>query len=141
MSKRVKLYNGDEKMVYENSIAIDPEKFKKILKQRNLLQTKVSISLGYGRNSLASAINAGVFNGPLVNGLDCQYNIKPNDYELEQETPKTEEHPQDAPKVLTDKALYNTMKNAMTDAMNEAIAKNMPNLRNVVMEAIMKVFK
>ena len=135
MAKMVKLYNGEEKVVFDTSVAIDPEKVKAALRQRNLRQTEVSVSLGYGRNSLTSAINAGVFNGPMVNGLDRQYNIKLADYELAQEAQKAPEAPKESP-AITDKALYETMKNAMLDAMNEALARNMPNLRGMVLAAI-----
>ena len=133
--KTVILYNNVEKNILDTSVVIDPDKIRRELIKRNLTQIEVSEAMGYGRNSLASAINAGVFPGHLVKNLDRLYNIKLADYEMRREEPKAPEQTQEAP-AITDKALYETMKNAVLDAMNEALARNMPNLRGMVLAAI-----
>ena len=135
--KLVKLYTGEEKQIFPTAEAIDPMKIRRELQKRNLNQTDVSAALGYGRNSLASAINSGVFNGPWIKGLERQFNIKLDDYKLDDAQPDTTpEQPAEPEPVLTDKALYETLRNAVFDAMNESLARNMSQLRGMVLSAI-----
>lgn len=137
--KQVKLYNGEEKSIFPTAEAIDPKKIKRELQKRNLSQVEVSEALGYGRNSLSAAINAGVFNGPMIKGLERQFNIKLDDYKLDE--PKAEpapEKPAEPAPVMTDKALYETMRNAMLDAMKEALASSMKDIRGAVYAAVLQ---
>lgn len=143
--KQVTLWNGKQRTINEAFMAtVDPDKFKALLKQRGLKQVEICNKIGYSAHSIASAIANGVFSGQLVSGLKNYYNITPADYEYKQpEAKPVEIQPQEGKLevAVEESALYATMKTAMLDAMNEAFAGNMRNLRGMVMAAVREALK
>ena len=136
-SYEVVLYNGNKKRISNNSRVIDPEKFKKIMAEKNIMFSEAARQIGYASNSISSALQTGYFNNVMIKGIENYYGIKYEDYALIPEKPKEE------PEKVEPKAegqnmaeLYNVIKEAVMDGMNEAIAGNMKNLRGGIYAAI-----
>lgn len=143
--KEVTLFDGRKRLINETFMAtVDPEKFKALLRERNLKQVEISQKIGYASHSVASALANGVFSGQMVSGLKNYFGIRPEDYEYKQPEEKpVEVQPQEGKLevAVEESALYATMKTAMLDAMNEAFAGNMRNLRGMVMAAVREALK
>ena len=131
------LYNGNKKRISNNSRVIDPEKFKKIMAEKNLMFSEAARRIGYASNSISSALQTGYFNNIMINGLETYYGIKYEDYAFFPEKPKEEQEKVEPKAKGQDMAeLYNVIKEAVMDGMNEAIAGNMKNLRGGIYTAI-----
>lgn len=141
-SKEVKIYNGKTITANVNSYPVDPDKFKQIFIGKGIIVADVSRSLGYAANTLSSALHAGIFSGPVITGLRNQYGIDYSEYAYEpkqtEKQPEKQPEPQEANEHIPcdQSALYQTMKLAMLDAINEALAANMKNLRGMIYTAI-----
>lgn len=138
-SKEVKIYNGKTITANVNSYPVDPDKFKKIFIDKRIIVADVSRSLGYAANTISSALHTGIFSGPVIAGLRNQYGVDYSEYEYkpeEQKEPETEKEPEKETVCADETALYRTMKLAMLDAINEALAANMKNLRGMIYTAI-----
>ena len=138
-SKEVKIYTGKTIIANVNSYPVDPDKFKQIFIGKGIIVADVSRSLGYAANTLSSALHAGIFSGPVINGLRNQYGIDYSEYAYIPEEKKPE--PQPEPNCADETALYQTMKLAMKDAMTEWFADNVKNLRGTIYAAIMNTKK
>lgn len=137
----LKLYNGTERRVVPNSIAVDPDKIRKEFRKRNVTASEVSRSIGYANNSLSAAIFAGVFAGPMVQGLASKYNIRPEDYEFKQPEPEIIE-PESGENVNVDEtAMYTIMKKAFVDAIGEFLNDNLRNVINMISAGVRDGFK
>lgn len=139
--KEIQLENGTTAMVASNSFPINTEKFKQICKDRSILYADIARKIGYASNSISSAIDAKYMTGVMIKGLENVYGIKYEDYAYIPEKPveKSAEQPEEkagTATVLPESALYDTVKAAVTDAINEALAGNMKNLRGMVYTAI-----
>lgn len=135
-SKEVRIYTGKTITANVNSYPVDPDKFKQIFIGKGIIVADVSRSLGYAANTISSALHTGIFSGPVIAGLKNQYGVDYSEYEYKPEEPKKPE-PEQPKKVCADEtALYQTMKLAMVDAINEALAANMKNLRGMIYTAI-----
>ena len=121
-----------------NSQPVDPAKLKEIFKEKGLYAADVSRSLGYGANTVSSALSAGVFGAPMITALKNVYGIDYSEYAYTQEEKKPEstQEPEEQTINPADNKLYETMKLAMLDAINEALAANMKNLRGMIYTAI-----
>lgn len=138
----LKLYNGTERRVVPNSIAVDPDKIRKEFRKRNVTASEVSRSIGYANNSLSAAIFAGVFAGPMVQGLASKYNIRPEDYEFKQPEPETIEPVLEDTTVNVDEtAMYTIMKKAFVDAIGEFLNDNLRNVINMISAGVRDGFK
>lgn len=136
--KTVRIYNGKEARILDNCIVIDPEKVKKILEGRNIPLGDASEAMGYARGTLGSALLAGYFSKPMALMLKSMYGIVPEEYELKADGPKEENAPEqtEIKEPKPDADLYQTVKMAVLDAINEALAGNMKNLRGMIYTAI-----
>lgn len=137
--KTVRIYNGKEARILDNCIVIDPEKVKKILEGRNIPLGDASEAMGYARGTLGSALLAGYFSKPMALMLKNMYGIVPEEYELKTDEPKAEEKAPEQTEIKEakpDADLYQTVKMAVLDAINEALAGNMKNLRGMIYTAI-----
>lgn len=133
------LFNGQRKRISKNSRVIDPEKFKKIMKEKHISFTEAALQIGYASNSVSSALQTGYFNNIMIKGLETHYGIKYEDYAFipAPEKPKEEPEQELSHSKGHDMAeLYNVIKAAIVDGMNEAIAGNMKNLRGGIYAAI-----
>lgn len=103
----------------------------------------VSRSLGYGANTISAAVSAGIFGAPMIAALKNVYGIDYSEYAYA--PPENQPEPQQEPEQKTinveDNKLYETMKLAMLDAINEALAANMKNLRGMIYTAISQAKK
>lgn len=136
-SYEVVLYNGNKKRISNNSRVIDPEKFKKIMAEKNLMFSEAARQIGYASNSISSALQTGYFNNIMIKGLETYYGIKYEDYAFIPEKPKEEpERVEPNVKGPNMAELYNVIKTAVVDGMNEAIAGNMKNIRGGIYAAI-----
>lgn len=147
-TKEVKIYNGKTVRAYIKSEPVDPGKFKKIIADKRLCVADISRALGYGANTITSALHAGIFGAPMITAIKNFIGIDYSEYaytapeEKKQELEK-EQEPNSAEKsVCADEtALYLTMKLALKDAMTEWFADNVKNLRGTIYAAIMNTKK
>lgn len=143
LTKEVEIYTGKIVTAKLNSMPVNPQKFKNILAEKNLLASNVSASLGYSRNTISSALYAGLFSQALIIGLKNMYEINYDDYAYTpappvKEEPKTaadpesvnETKPQD--KQQEHAAIYNIAYAAMYDALSKVIEDKLQDMRNVV---------
>lgn len=137
-TKVVKLYDGKEARILEACIVIDPAKVRKIFDERKILLNDASEAMGYARGTLTSSMLNGYFSKPMALMLKSMYGIVPEEYELKADGPKeenaTEQTEIKEPKPDAD--LYQTVKMAVLDAINEELAGNMKNLRGMIYTAI-----
>ena len=145
---KTKLYNGTTRNIGSNQVAVDPQKFKAILKRRGLTQKEVNRKIGYASNAIASALNAGAFVGPVVSGLRTYFAIEPEEYqyvppkEEPKEEPKpVEEQPEANTVTVEDSALYATMKKAIMDAMADTTGFYGKWLHNIMKQAMQEALK
>ena len=140
-------YKGQKKLVAFNVEAIDPKKLRKLLAENHINMAAASVNCGYAASSLSSMCSEGYIPMPMMIALESKYGLKPADYlfkpepkkeEMKAEEPKQEE--QDAIPV-EESTLYKALNKAMLDALNEAIAGNMKNLRGMVMTAVREALK
>lgn len=134
--KEIQLENGTTVKVANNSFPISVIKFKKICLDKHILYADISRKIGYSSNSISSALNAGYMNGVMIKGLENVFGIKYEEYayvppEPVKQPEETPEQPQAQPvrQGMPPETLYDTVKSAVMDAINEAIAGNMKNLR------------
>ena len=139
--KEIMLENGTTVRVLSNAFPISTSKFRKIVDEKGLNFKQIGEKLGYMSNSISSAINAGYMTSIMIKGLDNVYGIKYEEYAYIPE--KTVEQPAEPPEekpaqqtMIPDSALYDTVKAAVMDAINEAIAGNMKNLRGCFYTAV-----
>lgn len=142
-TKEVQLYNGKTVRTYLKSEPVDPVKFKKIFEEKRVCVADVSRALGYGANTISSALHAGVFGAPMITALKNVYGIDYAEYayipEEKKPEPAKEPEPKEEKSVCADEsALYYTMKLAMKDAMTEWFADNVKNLRGTIYAAIVR---
>lgn len=140
-------YKGEKHSVTVGMTAVDPVKFQKIIDAKELSATDMSVKMGYHPTTLAKAVKVGYVNAPMIKLLDTLYGIKKEDIEY---IPKAEEpvkKPEPAPEPATVKddgeklaQLYNVIKAAVLDGMNEAIAGNLKNVRGAMYTAIYQGF-
>ena len=138
-TKVVKLYDGKEARILEACIVIDPAKVRKIFDERKILLTDASEAMGYARGTLTSSMLNGYFSKPMALMLKSMYGIVPEEYELKADAPKEEEPAPEQTEIKEPKPdadLYQTVKMAVLDAINEALAGNMKNLRGMIYTAI-----
>lgn len=137
-TKVVKLYDGKEARILEACIVIDPSKVRKIFEDRKILLTDASEAMGYARGTLTSSMLNGYFSKPMALMLKSMYGIVPEEYELKADGPKEENAPEqtEIKEPKPDADLYQTVKMAVLDAINEALAGNMKNLRGMIYTAI-----
>lgn len=137
-TKVVKLYDGKEARMMESCIVIDPAKVRKIFDERKILLTDASEAMGYARGTLTSSMLNGYFSKPMALMLKSMYGIVPEEYELKADGPKEENAPEqtEIKELKPDADLYQTVKMAVLDAINEALAGNMKNLRGMIYTAI-----
>lgn len=138
-SKEQKIYNGKIVRMNINSQPVDPAKLKEIFKEKGLYAADISRSLGYGANTISSALSAGVFGAPMITALKNVYGIDYSEYAYipeEKKTESTQEPEEQTINPADNNKLYETMKLAMLDAINEALAANMKNLRGMIYTAI-----
>jgi len=145
-SKAVQIYTGKTVTVNVKSYPVDPDKFKQIFIGKGIIVADVSRQLGYAPNTIAAALSAGIFSGPVIAGLRNQYGIDYSEYayipEEKQPEPRQEPEQKEEKSVCADEtALYQTMKLAMKDAMTEWFADNVKNLRGTIYAAIMNTRK
>lgn len=143
-----KLYNGTNRKIPKTSVAVDPEKFKALIKKRGLSLSEMSRDLGYADNGVVSAVRYGVFSGQLVVGLRAVYNIEPEKYQYipPKEEPKEEpkpvaEQPEANTVTVEDSALYATMKKAIMDAMADTTGFYGKWLHNIMKQAMQEALK
>lgn len=134
----ITLYTGEVRRAHFGTVAVDPQKIKKIITDRRLMMKDISKTMGFGGNTLSGAICSGLFSGPMVQGLKTYFNINPEDYEYKPEEKSIEEEKPESekPVAVEESAMYTVMKMAVLDALNECLAGNMKNLRGMVMTAI-----
>lgn len=128
LTKEVEIYTGKIVTAKLNSMPVNPQKFKDILAEKNLLASNVSASLGYSRNTISSALYAGLFSQALIIGLKNMYEINYDDYAYTPAPPVKEE-----PETAADhEAIYNIAYAAMYDALSKVIEDKLQDMRNVV---------
>lgn len=78
-----------------NTILIDKNKFKRELVKRGLSFAAISEEMGRNKNYISNYVFQGGFTKPTVAFLEKVYGIKPEAYELREETAFTEPIPAD----------------------------------------------
>lgn len=104
------------------------------LKQEQMDKIKAMDALGISYNQIADIMGLSKITVRRVATGTREKYLERHQQQRKEERPQQMEMAEAAP--ITDKALYETMKNAMLDAMNEALARNMSNLRGMVLAAI-----
>ena len=137
------LYNGKTKNLKNYQVAVDPEKFRKLLREQGLTQAEACTKIGYCAHSISGALSEGVFSGPMVAGLKTVLNIDPEEYRYEYISP---EEVKDIPKEeveisCEETALYATMKRAMLDALAETTEFYGKFMHNVIKQAMCEALK
>lgn len=141
-TKPVTLYNGKEALINMNAIPCDPDKFKSILRERGLFACDMSESLGYSSTAITNALFRGQISGPMAFALEHKYHIGKEDYEyvvpIKEEKPKEPEQKTIMKDSLPadETALYEVMKSAVVDAINEAFATNAKQIRGTIAAAV-----
>ena len=141
------LFNGQTRRLATFQVAVDPEKFRSIIKERGLTQAGVGMKLGYSSHSISGALNAGIFSGPMVNGLRTVFGIEPEEYEyIPPKADEPEKEEEDIPKEeaeisCEETALYATMKRAMLDALAETTEFYGKFMHNVIKQAMCEALK
>ena len=140
-------YKGEKKLCGINLRAVDPYKLRAILADKHIIMGAASANCA--SSSLSSQLSEGYMPMPMIIALKANYGIEPEEYLLKQpkpeepkDEPKQEETKQEQPEEpkpvmpIEDSDLYKAMKTAMLDAINEALAGNMKNLRGMIYTAI-----
>jgi hypothetical protein len=144
--KQIQLENGRTVSVLRNNFPISNAKFRKIAEEKGLTFKEIGEKIGYVSNSISSALQSGYMNSIMIKGIENTLGIKYEEYayippEKPVEKPQyaTEAKPEETPvqqSMLPSDALYDTVKSAVIDAINEAIAGNMKNLRGCFYTAV-----
>lgn len=96
---------------------VDKTKFDDARKRRNLKITQMSMDMGYGKSNLGMMVSQGHFNPSTVVMLEALFGIKKEEYEVTEESPKTEEV---KPSGLDMNELYKTIYTAVFNAVKQA---------------------
>lgn len=115
---------------------IDDKKIEQVqyLAKMGIERTKIAELTGISYKSACRIIN-----GSRDKTLEYYRERNRQKMEAQQQTVQmtiAEQKADEATSAMSDKALYETLKNAVLDAMNEALARNMSNLRGMVLSAI-----
>ena len=148
----VTLYTGKVARISDRSVPIDPQKFRSIVSARKLNMAQMSRDMGFSESSVGARLADGFMNKRMVFLLDKFFNIRQEDIEYIAPAKEPKEEPKKEPPAtpLTEQtlllpekdeskemaALYNIVRAAVLDAINEGVAGNMKNLRGCMYTAI-----
>ena len=150
--REVTLYTGKVANISNKMVPIDPQKFRSIVSARELNMAKMSRDMGFAPSSVSSRLASGYMNKQMVFLLNKFFNIRQEDIEYIAPAKEPKEEPKKEPPAtpLTEQtlllpekdeskemaALYNIVRAAVLDAINEGVAGNMKNLRGCMYTAI-----
>ena len=126
--ERTRLFNLDtiekeKSMVGNKSFKIDGEKLRNEFKVRNVTLSEAATKCGFNVGYFSYACKHGRLTKPAINLLHANYNIKYDDYKLEDEIPVKREF---VTAIITDEnsnKLYQIIYSAMYHAMKQALSE------------------
>lgn len=140
--KQVTVYDGKTVEILDSCVLVDPEKFRAIVEKKGMIVPDMSADMGYARGTLTTSLKGGYLSKSMVTLLKSLYGITQEEYEYKPEEVKREEPAtvqqteMKQPETTNPNELYQTVKMAVLDAINEALAGNMKNLRGMIFTAI-----
>lgn len=106
-------------MSYTKLVKIDGNTLKKCIEKRGLTCSKAARELGFNPNFINKAVADNQINQPAIKLLEAVFNIKPEEYEIKDESEPIESKLEVAEPVID----YEKLENVIYKAVYEAVSK------------------